>query len=200
MPNVFQPSSRSAVAALVATAVLVAVSSACASSSRQSPVVAAGERPVRVGTTGGTFEARVNEVVRAEDAVVAAAPARLWAVLPGVFGELGLAYNGINDSGRQLELRAVRARGRLAKTRLSQYLSCGNSLASGGNNADSYDVSLNVVSRVLAGPDATTSTLQTHVTATARPVAVSGSEVACGSTGQLEDAIAKLATVRAAGG
>lgn len=182
---------------LACVATLVALAG-CAGS--QSSVVSAGERPVRVGTAGGTYEARVNDVVRAAEMEVGAPPARVWAVLPGVFGELGLAYNGIDDKARQLELRAVRVRGRLGKTRVSQYLTCGTSLATGGNNADMYDVTLNVVSRVGPGADSTRAMVRTYVTATARPVAVSGSEVACGTTGQLEETIGKLAAVRAGGG
>jgi hypothetical protein len=166
----------------------------------QGSVVSTGERPVRVNTTGGTFEARVNDVVRAAEAEVRASPARVWAVLPGVFGELGLAYNGIDDRTRQLELRAVRVRGRLGKARLSSYLSCGTSLGSGGSNADMYDIVLNVASKVTAGADTTTSRVSTVVTASARPVAVSGSEVTCSTTGNLEDAIGKLTMVRAGAG
>ena len=82
-------------------------------------------------------------------------------------------------------------RRRLGDTRLSAFINCGNSLT--GDNADSYEVTLTVITQVTPVDDGS-SRLATRVDAGARPMGTSGNLVACSSTGRLEREMAERIT------
>jgi hypothetical protein len=86
---------------------------------------------------------------------------------------------------------------RLGKASLSQFVDCGGN-AGGAANADSYAVTMTVLSRVTPASGGTGSVVTTQLLASARPVTVAGNTVQCASTGRLEQAINQRLAVEAA--
>ncbi len=125
---------------------------------------------------------------------IAASADEVYAALPGVYGELGIAPGMADAGNRTFGNRRVEASRRLGQVPLSRYLRCGEN-AFGAPVADSYRIQLAVVSTV--APREGGSTIQTTVEATASSPGQSSS-VQCTSTGALERAIANGATLRAA--
>jgi hypothetical protein len=117
---------------------------------------------------------------------VAAAPEKVFTVLPGVYEALGVPINTVRSDGNTIGAREVRMPRRLGKVALSQYVDCGTN-ATGSPNADTYAVTMSVLTRV--APAASGSTVVTQIAATARPITVSGNTIQCSSTGRLEQAI-----------
>jgi len=113
----------------------------------------------------------------------------VWSVLQDVYEELGIETNIVDERGYQVGNSRFVTR-RIGGDRLSRYLSCGSSVGY-SNIADSYRVTLSVISRVRLGADRQTM-LQTEVTGSAMPRQVSGNSVICTTTGRLEQRIAEL--------
>jgi hypothetical protein len=114
---------------------------------------------------------------------VAGSAERIWNALPAVYDSLGLPITDRNVAGRSIGTSSLKIRRKLGNTPLSRYLDCGST--QGSPSADSYEVQLTVLTRLLpAGGDSTT--VSTTVDALARPVFVSGEYVNCGSNRTLE--------------
>ncbi len=180
---------------LAATLALAGV--ACASSGTAPIEGANGTIPATVRVDGGrsTFQTNITHDDRAAESEVPATADRVFAVLSRVYEQVGLKVNTAVSDSRTIGVSAARTR-RVGKEPLSRYLSCGTDVT-GTSLADSYSVTLTVLSRVTpAGPAA--SLLSTRVSATAAPMATSGNPVTCESTGALESLIARTAVVRAA--
>lgn len=125
--------------------------------------------------------------------------ADLWATLPLVYGDLGIALATHDAAQMVIGNPGLIVQGnRLASTRVSRYLNCGVDPL-GSPLADRYQVVLSVASRVrTAGEE---SLLETQVSGSAGQRGVAGNAVTCTSTGVLEEAIgnaAKLRLVRSA--
>jgi hypothetical protein len=182
-------------------AVLLAASfgAACATSTaaRPSDQVSVTPQTIQI-QTGDATTVNLNMVNedRADSRVIKAPVDKVWAMLPSVFAELGLPVNLFVDKTHQIGARSARFRGRVGKTRLSQYVSCGADIT-GEDKANTYEVTLDVMSAI--GPLAEGQTnLLTMVTASGRPLATSGEAVRCTSTGAIERSLAQLVTLRTA--
>lgn len=123
------------------------------------------------------------------------APARdVWEAATAAYEELGIEVT-YSQPSRHVGNRQFRVRRRLAGARLSRYLRCGVDVA-GRPMADSYIVTLNVVSEVTSTTDLQ-SRMSTTVSATAlKPSGTSTDPVVCVSKGLLEERIADLVSER----
>ena len=120
---------------------------------------------------------------------VAAAPDRVWEVMPAVYQGLGIAVGtSLPDSKTignvRLDLNRV-----LAGQPLSTFVNCGEG-PTGTPVADSYRVTMALLTTLApAGNGATR--VETRVNASAVNRAVSGARVNCATTGRLEALIAE---------
>ena len=186
----------------LAAAVLVALAGACASSSRQAgpdetPIASGQSARVVVPGSGSTthMETRaVNEDYLRTTSVAAPAD-RVWLAVAGAYDDLKLPITTRVDASRQVASQGRRFRGSIGGTRLGILFNCGSS-AAGGDLADSYELTVDVASTVAPAADAAQSTVQSVVSALARPVMTSGEPVRCASTGRLEQKIVEAASKR----
>ena len=173
----------------------IALAGACASTGT-SPVEGANvttQSTVRVDGGATTYQTDLTHSDRAAESDLPVSADRAFAIMPLVYEQIGLKINTAVSDSRTIGVNAARTR-RIGKEPLSRYLSCGMD-ATGTSLADSYAVSLTVLSRVT--PSGTTgSVLSTQVIATATPMATSGNAVTCQSTGALESLIARTAVLR----
>lgn len=150
----------------------------------------------RVDGGAATFQAGLTHSDPATENALPVSPDRAFAVLPLVYEQLGLKINTAVSDSRTVGVNAVRTR-RVGKEPMSRYVSCGTDVT-GMSLADSYGITLTVMSRVTAA-GAAGSLLSTQVLAIATPMSTSGNPITCQSTGALEALIAKAAASRAAG-
>lgn len=116
-----------------------------------------------------------------------AAPDKVWAALPAVYESLGMKPTSRDDQTMVTGVQNLVVRRRLGGEALSRALDCGLDVL--GANADNFEVHLTVMSLVRpTSPSG--SALDTRVSAWAAPNGLS-TTVQCGSTGRLEDRIAK---------
>lgn len=151
----------------------------------------------RVSTRGGDFDISTNQEIRVSSQMVALPLEAAWGALPAVYRELGIRGE-VLDAGRRLfGVRSQTESGRLAGVRMSTYFDCGS--GNGGLPiANIYRVDFTAISHVRAVGDRTE--VVTSVTAEATSQTLSGPEVRCRTTGQLEDRISELMVQRAAAG
>lgn len=175
--------------------------SACASSRTATPTgdVSVTPSSVRIesGTGGAGIDMNLMNENRADLRIVKATVDQVWAVLPGVFADLGVPVNLYVDRSHQIGAKSARFRGKVGTRRMSTLISCGSDI-SGEEKSNLYEVTLDVMTSVAPGAIGGQANLMTLVTATARPMATSGDPVRCASTGGLERQIATLATIKAA--
>jgi hypothetical protein len=107
----------------------------------------------------------------------------VWQVLPIVFDSLAIDIAHLDHQARVIGNRDLKVRGKLGKVPLRRYVDCGN--AQGAPSADTYEVSLSVMTQVQPGDSASTN-VSTLVQAVARPVNFAGDYVRCLSTRALE--------------
>lgn len=170
----------------------------CASSGRAAagpPDVVQTQRPMETSPsgltgTGASVRSVTEDFVRT--AALPATPEQVWAVLPAVYDELKLSANTMVAAERRIGSQGVRFRDRVGGERAARSLSCGTA-ADGREAADSYELTLDIVTMVVPAEDG--SAVRTILSGLARPVFTSGEPVRCASTGRLEERIA--ATVRA---
>jgi hypothetical protein len=196
------PSARAG--ALRATIALAAtlgatLGAACASSraTRPSDQVSVTPQTVQI-QTGDATTINLNMINedRADSRIIKAPLDQVWKMLPAVYAELSLPVNLFVDRTHQIGAKSARFRGRVGKTRLSQYVSCGSDIT-GEDKANTYEITLDVMSAI--GPlDGGQTNLLTMVTASGRPLATSGEAVRCTSTGALERTLAQVVTLRTA--
>jgi len=102
-------------------------------------------------TAGGHYNIRVTtEVVASSDSLDATVD-EAWHVLRSVYDELEIPLGGIDLQRMELGNARFKPR-RIGGTRLSQYLDCGRSVGV-ASYADSYEVTLSLITRILAGDD-----------------------------------------------
>lgn len=189
------PTPRSLLALLLTTA----CASKGAATSEEAVQV---QQSTRIVTPGVSTSSVVQTRTVTEDAVRASllpgAPERVWDALPVVYADLKLPLTLRSQGDRQLGSQGRRVRGSLGGVRMSLLFSCG-AAAGGGEAADSYELSLDLVTQVAAGPTAAESVLRTFATAVARPMMTSGEPVRCVSTGRLEERVAAAVRQQLAG-
>jgi hypothetical protein len=162
------------------SAVLLA---ACASAS-QGPSTSRPDQTVRVMSSTAN-STNTMSIVQSDDPSQRMMPvtaARIWNALPAVYDSLGLPITDRNIEGRSIGTTSLKLRRKLGNVPLSRYLECGDT--QGSPSADSYDVLLTVITRLV--PSGDTTAVITKVDALARPTFVAGEYVNCGSTRLLE--------------
>jgi len=137
-----------------------------------------------VTSQGGTVMASGMTVDFDVRLLVTGTADQAWAVLPGVYAELGIPLS-INDAGsKTIGNTGWRTRRVIGRVPAQRYLECGSSgtLA----NAETYQLTLSIVSTV--SPNARGgAVVSTAVSGTGKnPITSSSAEVRCASTGDLE--------------
>ena len=182
------PPSRSPILArcvrpTVACMTLVVGTWSCGSSSNTDnpPPTPRTERSVRISGTGEYQMTIFNEPGVAARTV--ALPWRLvWGALEDAYAEMDVEVRYADPNTRQMGNNGYRVR-RIEGQRISTYLDCGMGLT--GPNADNYDVTLSIMTRL--DPVTGDSTrIETTVDGSAKPRATSGNAVHCRSKGELE--------------
>jgi hypothetical protein len=131
-------------------------------------------RPIAMDTMG----------VRIELPTVA--PDQAWRTLAAVYDEAKIVTSTRDSLSREIGNLALVQRRQLWKKPLSRFFDCGSSVT--GNNADSYKVSLALISWVV--PKGSGSTVWTAVAAGGRDISgTSNHSATCQSLGQLEGTI-----------
>lgn len=170
-----------------AVAVLAALAlGACATATGDETLGA--PKVTTVSTTGGaTVAIESQPTTGGRSATIAAAPERVWEVLPAVYQGLGVTVGTINPAARVLGNTSLRLNRRLGGEPVSRFVECGTT-ATGFPIADAYRVEMSVMTGV--APMAPGSRVETHVNAQAVNPSVSGAPVHCTTTGRLEQLIA----------
>ena len=141
--------------------------------------------------TAGLGAMEVRSTAEAAGTYWADAPIdQVWAVLPQIYEELGVPLAVHDSIGKRIGNSSFRVR-RVDGTRLSRYLRCGGSGATATPNADRYQVTMSLTTR-LSDADEGGTAISTVVGATAKPRDVGGSVVNCASTGRLEERISEM--------
>ena len=112
----------------------------------------------------------------------------VWSALPRVFEILDIPDVQEDLAQRAFGNSGYRAR-RIEGDRLSKYIDCGTG-ATAVPNADQYEVTLSVITRLSQTDDGTLATTTVH--ASARPRAETRNPVPCQSKGVLEERLAEL--------
>jgi hypothetical protein len=151
---------------------------------------------VRIETPTGDVEAHTVAEDRSVTQTIKANPDVAWSKLPAVFTELQLPVSGYLGQSRQITAKGVRVRGHLGKLRMSQIVTCGSDIT-GDDKANTYEVTLDVAAAI-SPADGGQTNVNSMVTASARPMAVSGDAVRCVTTGSLERRIATMVLLKTA--
>lgn len=169
----------------------------CASAPAASTIETTAKRRemVAVGEQMVLLEPTVARAMREELAMPAE---RAWALLPLAYEALGLPLTTLDSERRLIGAGGVRAQGRLGGAWLSRYVDCGTA-ATGLANADSYAVTLDVVTQVDGSASGANAGVSTAIRASGRPASTSTSNpVNCVSRGTLERRVAEIVRERAA--
>ncbi len=165
------------------------------------PAVSTVETPakrreiVAVGEQVVLLEPTVARTLREDLAIPAE---RAWALLPLAYEAVGLPLTTLDSERRLIGAGGVRAQGRLGGAWLSRYVDCGTA-STGLANADSYAVTLDVVTQVDGSADGANAGLSTAIRASGRPASMSTSNpVNCVSRGTLERRLAEIVREKAA--
>jgi hypothetical protein len=130
-----------------------------------------------------------------QEATLTATAARLFAVLPEAFHDIGLTAKELDQNTQQAGTGTFRAQYRIGKQRMSTFIDCGLD-GMGLRQADSYGISMRVTTQIVPeGPER--ATVRTLVQSTGRPASNSGLEIHCPSLGTLEQKLAEAVAARA---
>jgi hypothetical protein len=118
---------------------------------------------------------------------VAAAPDAVFAALQAVYKDLGITVTDLDATSRSIGNQSFRTRRKLGGVPMQTVLDCGN--GSGGPNAETYDISVNLISYVQA-KGASASTLVTRLSGVGNdPAFGRGNGVQCNTLGEFEKKI-----------
>ncbi len=138
---------------------------------------------------------RSYESPRAGTAIVRATPERALAALDAAYAELGIEVKLREPSRGQIGNENFSRMYRLAHTPLSDYVGCG--VTSWGAAADSYRITMSLVSQVTAVPEGTR--IDTQLFARAEDMGSSKGAIGCQSLGTLEAKVNELAATHLGG-
>jgi hypothetical protein len=158
----------------------VAMAWACASSGPPSPTI---NPDVRIVTPQNEQAMSITSTVVEGAATVAAPIDKVWAVLTPAYDSLGIPLTAIDPATHSVGNGGVILHRKLGKTRLSEYINCGNS--QGGPSADTYEVNLSISTRLAPALSGGT-VVTTVVNAAGKPASLSGDYIPCASTDGLE--------------
>ena len=150
-------------------------------------VVNENRDPLLVMVSSGTG-IRYNRDIRVVTANLSGTPAVLWPQLKAAFSALGLPVTASAGADHALSAQNAEFNGTFDKAPMSRVVNCGLT-SMGAQRANAYRVWLTVASQLQAAD--TGSTLRTTVVATAQDPSSSTASVQCGSTGMLEEELAK---------
>ena len=163
----------------------LAALSACASST-----VNTGSREaetVRIaGSQGGQL--RVTSSAQAHVTRIAFPMGKVWHALPAAFENLQIPITAVDTGTHTISNGGLKIRRVLGSAPLSRFIDCGSTQI--GENADSYDIYLTVVSQVEEDPATGLAILHTFFESMARPIAFSREYSRCASRGELERRLA----------
>jgi NAD(P)-dependent dehydrogenase (short-subunit alcohol dehydrogenase family) len=152
---------------------------ACASSNPRPS--SAPPETIHVRGASGNFDLVSN---RGSTVITFTAPLeRVWLALPAAYEAMEIPIADFDAQTRLIGNSGLKVRRRLGKTSLSRFLECGSSQI--GPNADEYEVTLSVLSRVHA-PDSSKTTVTTTVDASAKGLQFGGQSAGCSSKAALE--------------
>jgi hypothetical protein len=179
-------------AKLAVSASLLATTAACG-------LAAAGpggssQTPIFVTTPEGRANLNLTHVDPAAANRVNAPPDAVWEALVQVYGALEVPVDVRSDAERGIGVRTWRTR-RIAGQRMSRWVDCGAGVA--GPYADSYSITLSLLSQVAAAESGSGSTITTQLRASGRPTGgASGQTLTCLSKGTLEGYIVQAVMER----
>lgn len=167
---------------------------ACAPAARPAtgaPPTAPSTAPatMRVSTPAGNLNIRVRTDEMRSTFIIAAAPDRVWRALPAAFDSLGVPGGVVDAAARRFGTTGFRVRRRLGNAPVSRYFDCGQTQI--GQNADEYDVQLQVLATLSVGTAGTTD-VEVLLDARARPVAFSQGYQSCSTRGTLDTRLIEL--------
>jgi len=143
-----------------------------------------------MGATTSTV--RLADDVRSNKALIDLAPDKAFAALDAAYAALGIPVSQRDAASRKIGNEALRARRKVGDLAMTKVVDCGGE--SGMPNAETYTITLTVISQVTAN-DAGGSLLQTVVEGAARnPLTNAANAVRCSSVGGLEARIQSLVT------
>jgi hypothetical protein len=122
----------------------------------------------------------------ASTAVLPFSTEAIWALLPGVYAELGIQATVVDERRKMYGQPQTSVRRRFAGSPISTFLDCGS--RAGIQNADSYNVTISVVTQLQPARENATH-FRTIVEATARAQGGTDPAVRCGSNQALEQRI-----------
>lgn len=132
--------------------------------------------------------------------IIGAELAFVWAVMPAVLRVLDIPLAHSDPRVHEIGNRGYRAR-RIGGDRLAKFFRCGENMI--GSRTNEYEITLSVITSLREAPDGETG-LVTTVDAHSRQRATSAVNIACETTGALEEMIAdetrKQVALRISGG
>jgi hypothetical protein len=114
---------------------------------------------------------------------------KVWSAMVPAYDSLSIPLSVLDVATHTIGNEGLKARRRIGKTRIGEYLNCGN--GEGGPSADLYDINLSMVSKLQPNAAGGT-TITTTVDGVAKPAAFSGDYIKCATTGELEKRLVKL--------
>ncbi len=130
--------------------------------------------------------------------VVTAAPDATFQALAAAYGTLKIPVTDLNQAARTVANQAYRVRRRIGDVPTMRAVDCGGD--SGMPNAETYQLTLTIQSRVVPGDAPGTSVIESTVEGTGRnPTTSASSDVRCSSIGGLEKRIGELVKASLAG-
>ncbi|MEX2178296.1 MAG: hypothetical protein WD801_06270 [Gemmatimonadaceae bacterium] len=172
------------------TIALCATAACAPAGTPATPVTAAPEaQTVRVSSASGTGSistwAKATEV---RSDTVAVSLQRAWRALPAVYRQLEIPISTFDAAKNQVGHSGYKTYRRIGKIQMTKILDCGRTQI--GQNAESYEVVLSVLTTLSGANAAGPTTISTSIQARARPIQFAGDYVSCQSKGHLEEQIA----------
>jgi hypothetical protein len=134
-----------------------------------------------------SFEFTTEQVVHAD--TIQVGPAAAWTAIAQAFSDLGLPRGEAREGTTTYGVPRTTVRRSLAGVPLSRFLRCGSTM--GAPNADSYDVTLSLITRLQPLSSAAT-IVQSQLSAHARQTGVSANPLPCTTTRELERRVGRL--------
>ena len=169
---------------------LALVASACASTGGSAPatpdvapIPTANTARVVTGTNS-TLQVNTMNIDMDVKLFVTGTVDEAWAVLPGVYAELGIPLS-VNDARtKTLGNTGWRTRRQIGRVPMQRYLECGSSGTI--ENAETYNINMSITTTVLPNANGG-SVISTAITGVGKnPITSSSAEVRCTSKSQLE--------------
>jgi hypothetical protein len=172
-----------AIAALAAGVTVACASGGGATAGAPAPIIVTDDREAALSEAIGERVVADNLTVGTS---IAATPDQVYRALIVAYSELGVPATAINPTTGLVAATGRRATGRLGDTRLSRYLSCGETMT--GPRADQDRVVLSLISR--SKPDGSSATrVETTLVATASDIGGTNTRLPCSTTGELESRV-----------